>query len=102
MVVSPVIQLGNQQPATVEGTASPYPTPRAGQGQQGREVYRANGCNYCHTQQVRAVAEIKGGKLARYAGSDLHRGWGVRPSVAEDFLLDNPVMLGGQRIGQDL
>ena len=102
MVVSPVLQLGSQEPATIESTGGRYPTARPGLAQQGREIYRANGCNYCHTQQVRAVAEIKEGKLVRYVGSDLGRGWGVRPSVAEDYLLDKPVMLGTQRIGQDL
>src|SRR5207244_1324224 len=33
---------------------------------------------------------------------DIDRGWGVRPSVANDYLFDQPVMLGSQRIGQDL
>ena len=35
-------------------------------------------------------------------GQDLARGWGKRRSVAEDYLFDNPVMLGSQRIGPDL
>jgi cytochrome c oxidase cbb3-type subunit 2 len=35
-------------------------------------------------------------------GSDLHRGWGARRSLAEDYLFDQPVMLGAQRIGPDL
>src|SRR5439155_10272035 len=35
-------------------------------------------------------------------GSDFERGWGIRPSVAQDCLFDRPVMLGSQRIGQDL
>jgi cytochrome c oxidase cbb3-type subunit 2 len=102
MVVGPVLQLGNQGPAFIESTGRLYPAGRPGLAQQGREVYRANGCNYCHTQQVRATAEIKEGKLARYFGSDLDRGWGVRPSVAGDLIFDQPVMLGTQRIGQDL
>ncbi len=102
MVVGPVLQLGSQQPATVEATGGRYPAARPGFAQEGREVYRANGCNYCHTQQIRAVAEVKAGKLARYVGSDVKRGWGVRPSVAEDYLFDQPVLLGTQRIGQDL
>jgi len=102
LVVGPVLQLAGQQPAMIETTGGLYPPGRAGLAQQGRDVYRANGCNYCHTQQVQAVAEVKEGKLTGYVGTDLERGWGVRPSVAEDFLLENPVMLGRQRIGQDL
>jgi len=35
-------------------------------------------------------------------GADIARGWGKRRSVAEDFLFDQPVMLGSQRIGPDL
>jgi cbb3-type cytochrome oxidase cytochrome c subunit len=35
-------------------------------------------------------------------GPDIARGWGRRRSVAADFLYDQPVMLGSQRIGPDL
>ncbi|HVV74028.1 MAG TPA: ribosomal protein L7/L12, partial [Verrucomicrobiae bacterium] len=35
-------------------------------------------------------------------GPDMARHWGLRRSVAEDFLYDDPVMLGSQRIGPDL
>ena len=35
-------------------------------------------------------------------GADIARGWGVRQTVAQDYLFDNPVMLGSQRVGPDL
>lgn len=35
-------------------------------------------------------------------GTDIARNWGVRRSVAEDFLWDDPVQLGDVRIGPDL
>jgi cbb3-type cytochrome oxidase cytochrome c subunit len=35
-------------------------------------------------------------------GADVARGWGVRRSVAADFLYDNPVQLGSLRVGPDL
>ena len=35
-------------------------------------------------------------------GPDITRGWGLRQSVAEDFLWDNPVQLGSIRVGPDL
>ncbi len=35
-------------------------------------------------------------------GPDIARGWGKRRTVAEDFLYDDPVMLGYQRVGPDL
>jgi len=35
-------------------------------------------------------------------GTDIARGWGIRRSVAEDFLTDYPVQLGSLRAGPDL
>jgi cbb3-type cytochrome oxidase cytochrome c subunit len=46
-----------------------------------------------------------GGKTETHifaTGADISRGWGMRHSVAEDFLWDNPVQLGGVRVGPDL
>jgi cbb3-type cytochrome oxidase cytochrome c subunit len=48
----------------------------------------------------------KGGKTETHViptGPDISRtGWGMRHSVAEDFLWDNPVQLGNVRVGPDL
>jgi len=54
-----------------------------------------------------AVDKIKaaGGKAEIHivaTGPDISRGWGLRHSVAEDFLYDDPVQLGSLRIGPDL
>ena len=89
-VLVPQLQLGRQpQVTTLDGQA--YPPMRPGMARQGEQVYRANGCFYCHTQQVRP----------RGFGSDVERGWGGRTgdvqSVDEDYLYDQPVMLGTQR-----
>jgi cbb3-type cytochrome oxidase cytochrome c subunit len=164
LVVGPQLQLGGAQPLATE--AGLYPVPRPGLAQQGAEVYRALGCNYCHSQQVRqrgvefgarltelgetpaavlealvrrlhlapdleaarrltnnlplplrqnvtlAEAEFAvravneaGGKAEiafRNVGPEIERGWGVRMSVAEDYLYDLPVLAGSQRIGPDL
>jgi cytochrome c oxidase cbb3-type subunit II len=54
---------------------------------QGREVYVANGCSYCHTQQVRPLAQ------------DTVFG---RPSAPGDFAYQTPELLGSQRTGPDL
>jgi cbb3-type cytochrome oxidase cytochrome c subunit len=35
-------------------------------------------------------------------GPDIARGWGTRRTVARDYLYDDPVMLGSQRVGPDL
>jgi cytochrome c oxidase cbb3-type subunit 2 len=59
--------------------------------QRGREVYIANGCVYCHTQQPRD----------RNFGPDADRGWG-RASVPADYVYDRPHLLGSMRTGPDL
>ena len=188
-VLAPQLQVGQlQQTNTLGGTAT-YPQARSGLAQQGLQVYRANGCATCHSQQLRqsgtlcdvvltdagtnqpaliaALLTLKCGTVPTAAeqravipantnlppaiqtwseadakqmlarlpqpvrqgmtkeqadaaaktltaagakaqiwivpvGPDLARGWGRRRTVAEDFLFDNPVMPGSQRIGPDL
>jgi len=58
LVLKPQVQLGWLQPtnATV-GTVS-YPAARPGDAQQGLQVYRANGCAYCHTQQATQTGTV--------------------------------------------
>jgi cytochrome c oxidase cbb3-type subunit 2 len=57
----------------------------------GRQVYIANGCVYCHSQQLRDPSQ----------GPDEKRGWG-RASVAGDYKNDTPHLLGTMRTGPDL
>jgi cbb3-type cytochrome oxidase cytochrome c subunit len=173
LVAGPQNQLGNLQQTNAVGTADVYPLARAGQAQQGAEVYRANGCFYCHSQQVRqsgaafdvfvttldldegedpaqkrqavieTILRIRRGLSPAQAaeivdhaprpvlesvdlnraetamsrlngagarsdlvlvpiGADIERGWGLRRSVAYDYIFDSPVMLGSQRLGPDL
>ncbi|HTN64198.1 MAG TPA: cbb3-type cytochrome c oxidase subunit II [Devosia sp.] len=54
---------------------------------EGREIYVANGCSYCHTQQVRPLAQDKP--------------FG-RPSAPGDFAYQTPELLGSERTGPDL
>jgi cytochrome c oxidase cbb3-type subunit II len=58
---------------------------------RGRAVYIANGCLYCHSQQVRDPAIT----------IDQKRGWG-RPSYPSDYIFDRPALLGTMRTGPDL
>src|ERR1039457_717703 len=52
-VLTPQWQLGRmQQTNTVGGAATTYPVARPGLAGQGLQVYSANGCAYCHSQQV--------------------------------------------------
>jgi len=94
-VFGPVKQLGSLQPeTTVMPIGDTYPVYRTGAQKRGMDVYRANNCAACHTQQVRPTE----------LGPDLMRGWGIRQrfSTAEDYLYEYPVMLGTQRVGPDL
>jgi len=54
---------------------------------EGRDVYIANGCSYCHTQQVRPLPQ--------------DRVFG-RASAPGDFAYQTPELLGSQRTGPDL
>lgn len=92
LVLLPQIQFGRQQAIKIEETGEIYPQARSGLAEQGRQIYRANGCLYCHTQQVRA----------QNYGADIARNWGQRRTVSRDYLYDHPVMLGTMRTGPDL
>lgn len=54
---------------------------------EGRTIYAANGCGYCHTQQVRPLNQDK------VFG---------RPSAPGDFAYQTPELLGSERTGPDL
>lgn len=84
LVVVPYLTVRDVKPA--EGLR-PYTAAEL----RGREVYIANGCVYCHSQQPRA----------RRLAPDAARGWG-RASVAADYAYDTPHLLGTMRTGPDL
>jgi len=165
-VLTPQVQIGRpvQETNTVPGMKSLYPVGRPGLARQGAEVYRANGCAYCHSQQVQqnntlvnvvltdagtntmALASLMNellpgrnyngpsvgaglpktiltnapidkatvlaknlkpaGGIAQLhlvpVGPDIERGWGMRRSVAEDFVADATALPGSLRVGPDL
>ena len=95
LVLLPQMQLGGMQPQFVddEGKVTDiYPIENRGIVQAGRAVYISEGCVYCHSQQVRDPQN----------GLDIERGWGVRRTVARDYLFDSPPQLGSSRLGPDL
>jgi len=175
MIFVPQLQLGQLHPVAAEVSGGLYPAAKPGQAQQGAQVYRQQGCYYCHSQQVRQngvqfdVILLDAGEstnevaavIAKYGtnpdlanltgilkliqkppytvaskvtlveaekilkdlgdvrtfseeakpkaykkidpmGPDLDRNWGIRRSVAEDYLFEKSVTLGEQRIGPDL
>ena len=52
-VLAPAVQLGTQKQAAVLNSSDVYPIQRSGNAALGLQVYRANGCAACHTQQIR-------------------------------------------------
>ncbi len=145
-VLGAAVQLGHEKNTTVLNSSDVYPLQRAGDAAFGLDVYRANACAACHTEQVQQsgmacdvvltsagknptavsnlVATLKligipeveadaaadkitalGGKVETRilaTGGDIARGWGIRHSVAADYLYDYPVQLGSLRVGPDL
>lgn len=84
LVVLPYMQVRDVTPPEA---LKPYTSAQL----RGRDVYIANGCVYCHSQQPRD----------RGLGPDLARGWG-RASVPGDYFYDKPHLLGSMRTGPDL
>jgi cbb3-type cytochrome oxidase cytochrome c subunit len=85
-------QIGHLNPQMEEDGTDVYPQPQSGMVERGARVYAANGCIYCHSQQVRPD----------YAGADIERKWGDRRSAPRDYIFERPVFLGKMRMGQDL
>src|ERR1044071_768589 len=92
LILVPNFQIGHLNPQMDEEGTDVYPAPPSGMAERGRHVYAANGCYYCHTQQVRAD----------YAAADIDRKWGERRSAPRDYIFDRPVLLGKERMGPDL
>lgn len=92
LTVIPTWQIGHLNPESDEEGTEIYPRPQSGMFERGGHVYAANGCVYCHSQQVRAD----------YAANDIERKWGNRRSAPRDYIFDRPVFLGKMRMGQDL
>ena len=92
LTVIPNIQIGALNSQMDEEGTDIYPMPKSGMAERGRRVYAANGCFYCHSQQIRPD----------YVSADIDRKWGERRSAPRDYLFDRPVMLGQERMGPDL
>ena len=92
LTVIPTWQIGHLNPESDEEGTDIYPRPQSGMFERGEHVYAANGCVYCHSQQVRAD----------YIADDIERKWGNRRSAPRDYIFERPVFLGKMRMGQDL
>ena len=92
LTVIPNLQIGALNPQTDEEGGDVYPAPPSGMMLRGARVYAANGCVYCHSQQVRPD----------YAAADIDRKWGERRSAPRDYLFQPIAFLGQMRTGPDL
>jgi cytochrome c oxidase cbb3-type subunit 2 len=92
LTMIPNWQIGHLDPQMDEEQTDIYPAPKSGMAERGRKVFTANGCFYCHSQQVRAD----------YAAADIDRKWGERRSAPRDYVFDRPVLIGKMRTGPDL
>jgi cytochrome c oxidase cbb3-type subunit 2 len=91
LVAYPYLKLGRLLPFT-DDAGDVLPPPISGLADAGQEVYAANGCVYCHSQQVRPA----------YLSTDIAKGLGPRRTVARDYIRSKPVFLGTMRTGPDL
>ena len=93
LVAYPAMQLGRLTPVANADLGMTLPPTYNGSAIAGQRVYASEGCISCHSQQVRQTSVTR---------SDIDRGWGVRPSVARDYLRDSTAFLGTRRLGEDL
>ncbi len=103
LILYPYWQMQNEQPYAKTPGDDLYPRPLGGAALAGVKVYQANGCLYCHTQQVRSAKFgnwWEDGQMK--TGADIRRGWGTRRTVSRDYIYDRPTMLGTMRTGPDL
>jgi len=102
LVVLPWVELGHLPPIQDEGGTDITPWDVSGAAHAGERIYAADGCAYCHTQQVRAAT----------SGADIIRGWGTakdddgkevtRRSYPRDYIWQGQTFLGNSRNGADL
>jgi cytochrome c oxidase cbb3-type subunit 2 len=94
IILVPYRQIGALNPVFKWDEGVNYPSEQypVEKSTSGLEVYRSEGCFYCHTQQLRDPQN----------GLDLDRAWGPRRTVARDYVYEKVPMLGVTRIGPDL
>jgi cbb3-type cytochrome oxidase cytochrome c subunit len=97
-----VVPLTDQSLNTPSKDAKPYTALE----QKGRDIYKREGCVYCHTQQVRSLLE----ETQRYGmgEEETFKRFGIRaliqapPSQPGEYTYDKPHFLGTRRVGPDL
>ncbi|PYL90805.1 MAG: hypothetical protein DMF14_08690, partial [Verrucomicrobia bacterium] len=93
---------GHLDPQSDEEGTDIYPMPKSGMAERGRRIYVANGCFYCHSEQVRADHAASDIDRPRDAAPSPPSKWGDRRSAPRDYIFDRPALLGKMRMGPDL
>ena len=79
LIFVPFSQLRGEQPYQKDANDDPYPQPLQGRALAGKKVYQANGCLYCHSQQVRSERFGNWWENGEQkTGADQKRSFGVR------------------------
>jgi cytochrome c oxidase cbb3-type subunit 2 len=102
LTVIPNLQIGALNPQMDEEGTDIYPAPKSGMADRGRRIYAANGCIYCHSQQIRPDYVSSDIDRVRDAGPSPRPKWAERRSAPRDYLFDRPVVLGQERMGPDV
>ena len=97
----PDLQIGHLDPQSDEEGTDIYPMPKSGMAERGRRVYVANGCFYCHSEQLRPIMPLPISS-ARETPLQSAPKWGDRRSAPRDYIFDRPALLGKMRMGPDL
>jgi cbb3-type cytochrome oxidase cytochrome c subunit len=98
----PDLQIGHLDPQSDEEGTDIYPMPKSGMAERGRRIYVANGCFYCHSEQLRADYAAADIDRVRDAALSPPPKWGDRRSAPRDYIFDRPALLGKMRMGPDL
>ena len=106
MVLGPQLQVGRLQQTNTVPDGVTYPVSRPGLARQGLDVYRANGCASCHSEQVRQTGTVcdvvlaeAGTNQAKMVSALLNVRSSWSKAEAEQFLanLPKPVLEGRSR-----
>jgi cytochrome c oxidase cbb3-type subunit 2 len=102
LILIPNLQIGHLEPQSDEEGTDIYPMPQSGMVERGRHIYAANGCVYCHSEQLRAEYAAADLDRERDAAPQPRLKWGQRRSAPRDYIFNRPVLLGKERMGPDL
>ena len=102
LILIPNLQIGHLDPQSDEEGTDIYPMPQSGMAERGRHIYAANGCVYCHSEQLRAEYAAADLDRERDAAPEPRPKWGQRRSAPRDYIFNRPVLLGKERMGPDL